>query len=199
MSITHRSKPYTLDLGDVPSLEDMRRRLQDLLENVDTMFRQVYQDLNAVETALAAVSTSSSSSSSGPTVPSVVQGDLLAGVGTNVLAAIHKDTNAKRYLANTGTSNQPKWDQVDLATGVTGRLPFADLTAATGATKLLGRGAGSGAGDFQEIVLGTGLSMSGTTLSSTGGSGGSAANLLTNGDALFPELIFAGGDVITTS
>jgi hypothetical protein len=199
MSITHRSKPYTLDLGDVPSLEDMRRRLQDLLENVDTMFRQVYQDLNAVESAITALD-ASSSSSSGTTVPSVVQGDLLAGSGVDVLTTIHKSTSAKRYLANTGASNQPAWDQVDLATGVTGRLPFADLTAATGATKLLGRGAGSGAGDFQEIAIGSGLSMSGTTLSSTGSSGAaSGSNFLTNGDLLFPEFIFAGGDVVTTS
>lgn len=57
-----------------------------------------------------------------------------------------------------------------LTTGVTGDLPFSSLVQASGASKLAGRG-DSGAGDYQEISLGTGLSMSGTTLSATGTGG----------------------------
>lgn len=67
------------------------------------------------------------------------------------------------------TINLSNGSNLPLASGVTGDLPFANLTPATAASKLLGRGAASGVGDFQEISLGTGLTMTGTTLSASGG------------------------------
>ena len=65
-----------------------------------------------------------------------------------------------------------------LTTGVTGDLPFANLTPATAASKLLGRG-DSGAGDYQEITIGTGLTMTGTTLSANAGTPGITWNEVT--------------------
>jgi len=90
--------------------------------------------------------------------------------------------SANRLLRSDGTDIA--WNQVALATDVTGDLPFANLVQASGASVLVGRGSAAGAGDFQEISLGTGLSMSGTTLS--GGSGAMEllyANSGTNTDA----------------
>lgn len=56
------------------------------------------------------------------------QGDLIYGSAANTLSKLAKDINATRYLSNTGASNNPAWAQVDLTNGVTGDLPFANLT-----------------------------------------------------------------------
>lgn len=76
------------------------------------------------------------SGSTGSTVPTTVQGDVVYASATNVLSALAKDTNATRYLANTGTSNNPAWAQVALTTGVTGTLPVAN--GGTGVSSGLG-------------------------------------------------------------
>lgn len=68
-----------------------------------------------------------------------------------------------RYVSNQGTDHLPYWDQVDLSNGVKDRLPFSNLVAATVPSILVGRRSGS-AGDFEEISLGSRLSMLSTTL-----------------------------------
>lgn len=61
------------------------------------------------------------------TIPDTfAQGDLIYGSASNVLTALAKNTNATRYLSNTGASNNPAWAQVDLTNGVTGVLPVAN-------------------------------------------------------------------------
>jgi hypothetical protein len=118
---------------------------------------------------------------SSATLPTTAaQGDILYGSATNVWSSLAKDANATRYLSNTGTSNNPAWAQVNLANGVTGDLPFANLTPATAISVLLGRGSAAGAGDFQEITLGSGLTMTNQVLSASGSGDVTAASNLTD-------------------
>jgi hypothetical protein len=63
------------------------------------------------------------------------QGDILYASGTDNFVRLAKDTNATRYLANTGTSNNPAWAQVNLTNGVTGTLPVGN--GGTGQTTAL--------------------------------------------------------------
>jgi hypothetical protein len=58
----------------------------------------------------------------------------------------------------------------------TGAVTFNKIQDASAASVLLGRGSAAGAGDFEEITLGTGLTMTGTVLSATGSVGGSGTN-----------------------
>ena len=64
----------------------------------------------------------------------VVQGDLVYGNATPKWDRLPKSATATRYLANTGTSNAPAWDAVNLSNGVQGDLPVAHLNGGTGAS-----------------------------------------------------------------
>lgn len=57
-----------------------------------------------------------------------VQGDIPFYSASTTISKLAKDTNASRYLSNQGTSNNPSWSQINLANGVSGDLPFANLT-----------------------------------------------------------------------
>jgi hypothetical protein len=75
------------------------------------------------------------------------------------------------------------------ATIVSNAVTYSKMQDISAASRLLGRGSASGAGDPQEITLGSGLSLSGTTLSVVAGS----ANKYQLGIT-----IDGGGSVITT-
>jgi hypothetical protein len=64
-------------------------------------------------------------------------------------------------------------------------VTFAKMQNASAASVLVGRGQGGGAGDLQEVTLGTNLSMTGTVLNASGGGGG--------GNAVATVLAFGAG------
>jgi hypothetical protein len=64
--------------------------------------------------------------SGGTGLTSYTQGDIIYSNAANSLSVLAKDTNATRYLTNTGSSNNPAWGQVNLANGVSGTLPIGN-------------------------------------------------------------------------
>jgi hypothetical protein len=100
--------------------------------------------------------------SGGTGLNSYAQGDIIYASATNVLSKLSKNTSATRYLANTGTSNNPAWDFINLANGVTGNLPVGNLFSGTNA-------------DASHYLSGTGWEV--PTFSGTSG------NLTVNGTA----------------
>lgn len=76
-------------------------------------------------------------------------------------------------------SSGSAWESVSPASIVANdSITYAKIQNISAASKLLGRGSASGAGDTEEITVGTGLAMTGTTLSASGGGSGKIAQVV---------------------
>jgi len=76
-------------------------------------------------------------------------------------------------------------------------ITYAKIQNVTAASRLLGRGSSGGSGDVEELTLGTGLTLTGTTLSASGSSGSSHYDCpLSDGDLTAAEIIFASGECV---
>jgi hypothetical protein len=106
------------------------------------------------------------------------QGDILYATGANAPARLAKSTTSTQYLANTGTSNAPQWNEVALSTGVSGTLPVANggtnATALTDKAVLITQDSGT------DTVAAAAMTSSGQIL--IGGSSGPAVGTITAGD-----------------
>ena len=98
-------------------------------------------------------------------------GQVLSTNGSSVLSFI---------TAGGGVSDGDKGDITVSASGATwtvdnDAISYAKMQNVSAASKLLGRGSAAGSGDTEEITIGSGLTMTGTTLSASGGGGGAAS------------------------
>lgn len=111
----------------------------------------------------------------GTGLTTIAQGDILYGSASNVISKLSKNTTAKRYLANTGTNNNPNWDTVDLTNGVSGILPLANGGLGVALVdpdedKIVFWD--DSEGELAFLTIGSNLSIDGTTLNASTGSSG---------------------------
>lgn len=121
----------------------------------------------------------------------VAAGDPHTQYALDVDLAIHaaNETNAH------GATTTPAANKIVRAgaTGIdpdwlaNGSLLYAKVQNVSAAARLLGRGSAGGAGPMQEITIGAGLSLSGTTLSATGSG-------ISDGD--YGDIIVSGGGTV---
>jgi hypothetical protein len=104
-------------------------------------------------------------------------GDIMYASAANTPARLAKSTTSTQYLANTGTSNVPAWNEVALATGVSGTLPVAN--GGTGATSLTDKAVLISQDTGTDTVGAVALTTSGHLI--IGGTGGPAAATITAG------------------
>ena len=138
------------------------------------------------------------------TAPATVsaQGDIVIASGANALARLAKSTTSTQYLANTGTSNAPAWNEVALDTGVSGVLPVAN--GGTNASSLADKSVLITQDSGTDTVAAAAMTTSGQLL--IGGSSGPAVATLTegtnvtitNGNGTI-ELASSGGGVALTA
>lgn len=136
-------------------------------------------DEAVVEQSRASAWVSYSGSGASPAITQLT-GDVTAGPGSgSQVATIPNNTIVTAKILN-------------------GAVTYAKMQDVSAISKLLGRGAAAGAGDPEEITLGTNLSMSGTTLNAAGGGGSSGLVLVAEKTGAGSHLTFLNTEITST-
>ena len=103
-----------------------------------------------------------------PTDLAVPTNALVGRAGGNIISATIPINSVVGRVAGDLTAAAVVTDQIS-----NDSVTYAKMQDVSAASRLLGRGSAAGAGDPEEIILGTNLSMAGTTINATGGGGDS--------------------------
>src|SRR3990170_2970924 len=103
-----------------------------------------------------------------PTDLAVPTNALVGRAGGNIISATVPTNSVVGRVAGDLTAAAVVTDQIS-----NDSVTYAKMQDVSAASRLLGRGSAAGAGDPEEIILGTNLSMAGTTINATGGGGDS--------------------------
>lgn len=124
-------------------------------ETIEKEFERIYK-----ATQIAASQESGTTFTNGLDGLSPSAGDLIAGIAGGQFELLPIVTTDQRVLTNNG--DIPTWAQVDLAAGVTGKLPLANIVDFSATKRLWGRNS-SGSGVAEEVTASQLLDWLGST------------------------------------
>lgn len=134
----------TAGLGDIEVLSVLPNVVQDNITRLGTVVSGIWNATDIAFTNIVQISTAS------------ILGRNTVGTGDIEVLSTLPNT-VQDNITRLGTVVSGIWNGTDIA--------FANIVPSLAASRLLGRGSAAGAGDFQEITLGSRLLMSGTILS----------------------------------
>lgn len=140
---------------------DVQTALDELQSDIDT---------RATTTALNDHLNDATDAHDASAISNVPSGNLAATEVQAALNELQTDIDGRQAGPLTGDVTTPSASNA-AATIANDAVTYAKMQNVSAASKLLGRGSAGGSGDVEEITLGSGLTMTGTTLSSSGGGG----------------------------
>ena len=129
-------KPYTFSAGAVIIASEHNSNFDTLYTEFNGNITNINISASAaiVDTKLDQITTAQKVNLSSLVATSQAQGDTIYASDATTFTRLGKNTTATRYLANTGTDNNPNWDLVNFASGGTANIPLKHFAGGTSAS-----------------------------------------------------------------